>query len=87
MVLHSSRFLVLSMISTSLIFNSWLRAFHEVQPWSSSASLALNFPSDYDVLKSMLSHDMSQETHLPRSDSVHQFPLCSSFLPSLMTIL
>ena len=53
-------------------------AFHEVQPWSSSASLALNFPSDYDVLKSMLSHDMSQETHLPRSDSVHQFPLCSS---------
>ena len=36
------------------------------------------FPSDYDVLKSMLSHDMSQETHLPRSDSVHQFPLCSS---------
>ena len=51
-------------------------AFHEVQPWSSSASLALNFPSDYDVLKSMLSHDMSQETNLPRSDSVHQFPLC-----------
>ena len=27
MVLHSSRFLVLSMISTSLIFNSWLRLF------------------------------------------------------------
>ena len=26
----------------------------------------------------MRSHDMSQETHLPRSDSVHQFPLCSS---------
>ena len=50
----------------------------EVQPWSSSASLALNFPSDYDVLKSMRSHDLSQETHLPRSDSVHQFPLCSS---------
>ena len=53
-------------------------AFYEVQPWSSSASLALNCPSDYDVLKSMLSHDMSQETHLPRSDSVHQFSLCSS---------
>ena len=59
-------------------FQQLAEAFHEVQPWSSSASLALNFPSDYDVLKSMLSHDMSQETHLPRSDSVHQFPLCSS---------
>ena len=55
-------------------FQQLAEAFHEVQPWSSSASLALNFPSDYDVLKSMLSHDMSQETHLPRSDSVHQFP-------------
>ena len=54
-------------------FQQLAEAFHEVQPWSSSASLALNFPSDYDVLKSMLSHDMSQETHLPRSDSVHQF--------------
>ena len=59
-------------------FQQLAEAFHEVQPWSSSASLALNFPSDYDVLKSMLSHDMSQETHLPRSDSVNQFPLCSS---------
>ena len=59
-------------------FQQLAEAFHEVQPWSSSASLALNFPSDYDVLKSMFSHDMSQETHLPRSDSVHQFPLCSS---------
>ena len=59
-------------------FQQLAEAFHEVKPWSSSASLALNFPSDYDVLKSMLSHDMSQETHLPRSDSVHQFPLCSS---------
>ena len=59
-------------------FQQLAEAFHEVQPWSSSASLALNFPSDYDVLKSMLSHDMSQETHLPCSDSVHQFPLCSS---------
>ena len=59
-------------------FQQLAEAFHEVQPWSSSASLALNFPCDYDVLKSMLSHDMSQETHLPRSDSVHQFPLCSS---------
>ena len=59
-------------------FQQLAEAFHEVQPWSSSASLALNFPSDYDVLKSLLSHDMSQETHLPRSDSVHQFPLCSS---------
>ena len=59
-------------------FQQLAEAFHEVQPWSSSAYLALNFPSDYDVLKSMLSHDMSQETHLPRSDSVHQFPLCSS---------
>ena len=59
-------------------FQQLAEAFHEVQPWSSSASLALNFPSDYDVLKSMLSHDMSQETHLPRSDSVHKFPLCSS---------
>ena len=59
-------------------FQQLAEAFHEVQPWSSSASLALNFPSDYDVLRSMLSHDMSQETHLPRSDSVHQFPLCSS---------
>ena len=53
-------------------FQQLAEAFHEVQPWSSSASLALNFPSDYDVLKSTLSHDMSQETHLPRSDSVHQ---------------
>ena len=61
-------------------FQQLAEAFHEVQPWSSSASLALNFPSDYDVLKSMLSHDMSQEIHLPRSDSVHQFPLCSSLL-------
>ena len=59
-------------------FQQLAEAFHEVQPLSSSASLALNFPSDYDVLKSMLSHDMSQESHLPRSDSVHQFPLCSS---------
>ena len=48
-------------------FQQLAEAFHEVQPWSSSASLALNFPSDYDVLKSLLSHDMSQETHLPRS--------------------
>ena len=32
-------------------------AFHGVEPWSSSASLALNVPSDNDVLKSMLSHD------------------------------
>ena len=39
-------------------FQQLAEAFHEVQPWSSSASLALNFPSDYDVLKSMLSHDM-----------------------------
>ena len=46
-------------------FQQLAEAFHEVQPWSSSASLALNFPSDYDVLKSLLSHDMSQETHLP----------------------
>ena len=38
-------------------FQQLAEAFHEVQPWSSSASLALNFPSDYDVLKSMLSHD------------------------------
>ena len=45
-------------------FQQLAEAFHEVQPWSSFASLALNFPSDYDVLKSMLSHDMSQETHL-----------------------
>ena len=33
-------------------FQQLAEAFHEVQPWSSSASLALNFPSDYDVLKS-----------------------------------
>ena len=50
-------------------FQQLAEAFHEVQPWSSSASLALNFP---DVLKSVLSHDMSQEINLPRSDSVHQ---------------
>ena len=36
------------------------------------------FPVTTIILKSMLSHDMSQETHLSRSDSVHQFPLCSS---------
>ena len=34
-------------------FQQLAEAFHEVQPWSSSASLALNFPSDHDVLKSM----------------------------------
>ena len=35
-------------------FQQLAEAFHEVQPWSSSASLALNFPSDYDVLKSQV---------------------------------
>ena len=77
---HGSPLFPVSCSFDDLDFTDFIlaEAFHEVQPWSSSASDALNFRSDYDVLKSMFSHDMSQETHLPRSNSVHQFPLCSS---------